>query len=325
MKGLSSEADRYMNVIRISAAAITPLMAFMAVGYFFQKKKYLNKQSTKQINIICFRFFLSVMCGETIYKANLREDIELLPVMVVAVSIVGFFLLSWLIVPRFVKDKTQIPVIIQGIYKANYAILGIPIAQSICGTDNIGIVSVIAVILVPLNNSLSAFIFERYTGNAASRPKLLLNVIRNPLVVGSIVGIVLNLTGFVIPKWIMTGIISKISALTTPLSMIALGASFDFSHIKNYKIHLIWTLLGKLIFLPMVIIPVSIALGLRGANLVAIMIFAAAPTAVNSYSTAVAMGGDSELANEIVIMSSLISMLTLFGWFCLVGFTVGLV
>ena len=184
-----------MDVILISAKALLPLFAFMMLGYYFQKKKYLSESTTKQINIIVFRFFLSIMCAETIYKANLKEDVELLPVLMVAGGIIFVFLLSWLIVPRFVKDKTQIPVMIQGIYKSNYAILGIPIAQSICGADNIGIVSVIAVILVPLNNAISAFIFEKYTGNATSVPKLLLNIIKNPLVVGSLVGLAVNLSG----------------------------------------------------------------------------------------------------------------------------------
>ena len=312
-----------MDVILISAKALLPLFAFMMLGYYFQKKKYLSESTTKQINIIVFRYFLSIMCAETIYKANLKEDVELLPVLMVAGGIISFFLISWLIVPRFVKDKTQIPVMIQGIYKSNYAILGIPIAQSICGADNIGIISVIAVILVPLNNAISAFIFEKYTGNATSVPKLLLNIIKNPLVVGSLAGLALNLSGIVIPSWIMSGIVSKLSALTTPLSMIALGASFEFSQIKKYGKYLTWAIIAKLILVPALIIPASIALGIRGVGLVGITIYAAAPNAVNSYSTAVAMGGDADLANEIVVMTSLLSMLTMFGWFVLIGLTVG--
>ena len=311
-----------MDVIRISAIALAPLMVYMALGFFLKKRNYLSASATKQLNIVCFRFFLSVMCGETIYKANLKEDVELLPVLVVAVGIVAVFGISWIIVPRFVKDKTQIPVMIQGIYKCNYAILGIPIAQSIYG-GNVGIASVIAVILVPLNNTLSALIFERYTGASSSPLKICYKVLTNPLVVGSPVGLLLNITGIVIPGWIMTSIVAKISGLATPLSMIALGASFEFGFIRKYKIHLTWAVLGRLVFVPMLVLPISIALGLRGMNLVSVMIFATSPNAVNSYSTAVAMGGDADLANEIVVMSSIVSMLTMFLWFVGVGMLVG--
>ena len=312
-----------MDVILISAKAILPLFVFMMLGYLFNRRKLLNETSSRQLNILVFRWFLPIMCAETIYKANLRENVELLPVLVVAIGIIGIFFISWLIVPRFVKDKTRIPVIIQGIYKSNYAILGIPIAQSICGADNIGIISVITVILVPLNNSISAFIFEKYTGKATSIPKLILNIIKNPLVIGSFIGLVLNLSGIVIPSWIMTGIVSKLSALTTPLSMIALGASFEFSRIGEYRTQLIWVNLAKLVIVPVLIIPVSLLLGLRGTALVGVMIYAAGPNAVNSYSTAVAMGGDADLANEIVVTTSLLSMFTMFVWFILIGSTVG--
>ena len=312
-----------MDVILLSAKPILPLFVFMMLGYLFNRRKLLNETSSRQLNILVFRWFLPIMCAETIYKANLRENVELLPVLVVAIGIIGIFFISWLIVPRFVKDKTQIPVIIQGIYKSNYAILGIPIAQSICGADNIGIISVITVILVPLNNSISAFIFEKYTGKATSIPKLILNIIKNPLVIGSFIGLVLNLSGIVIPSWIMTGIVSKLSALTTPLSMIALGASFEFSRIGEYRAQLIWVNLAKLVIVPVLIIPVSLLLGLRGTALVGVMIYAAGPNAVNSYSTAVAMGGDADLANEIVVTTSLLSMFTMFVWFILIGSTVG--
>ena len=295
----------------------------MMLGYCFRRKNLLSDTSSEQLNILVFKVFLPIMCAETIYKANLREDVELLPVLVVTFGIIGIFLLSWLIVPRFVKDKTQIPVMIQGIYKSNYAILGIPIAQSICGADNIGIISVITVILVPLNNAISAFIFEKYTGNATSVPKLILNILKNPLVVGSFAGLVLNLSGLVIPSWIMTGIISKLGALTTPLSMIALGATFEFSKTRMYRRHLLWINLAKLILVPGIIIPVSILIGLRSTALVGVLIYAAAPNAVNSYSTAVAMGGDADLANEIVVTTSLFSMLTMFGWCVMVGSLVG--
>ena len=312
-----------MDVILISAKAILPLFAFMMLGFWIKKRDLLSDSATKQINILVFRFFLPVMCAETIYKANLREDVELLPILMVTFGIIGVFLISWLIVPRFIKDKTQIPVMIQGIYKSNYAILGIPIAISIYGAENIGVVSVIAVILVPLNNALSAFIFERYTGKATSGSKLVLNIIRNPLVLGSLAGLILNLTGIVIPDWILSGIFSKLGAMATPLSMIALGASFVFSQIRTYRRPLFWACLAKLVFVPALIIPLSIILGARGAGLVGITIYAASPNAVNSYSTAVAMGGDADLANEIVVMTSLLSMVTMFGWFVLIGYIVG--
>ena len=312
-----------MEVIKISAIAIAPIMFFMALGYFFQRRSILSRPAAKELNIIVFRFFLSTMCAETLYKADLKRDVELMPILVVAFSLVGTFLILCLIIPRFIKEKDQIPVMIQGIYKSNYALLGIPIAQSLCGADRIGITAVVAIVILPLNNIFSAFIFERYTGKATSLPKLLLKIVTNPLVLASLIGLGLNLCGIRIPNWIMTGIIAKLSSLATPLSMIALGATFEFGFLRKYGKKIFWAVFTKLIIIPGIVIPVSILLGLRGPSLVTVAIYAAAPNAVNSYSTAVAMGGDADLANEIVVMSSIVSMLTLFGWFVLIGNIVG--
>lgn len=313
-----------MEVMRISAAAVFPLLGFMLLGYFFRRRSYLDEASTKQLNLICFRFFLALTCGETIYKSDIRHIAEPLPLVIVSVSIVATFLLSWFIVTHFVKDRTRIPVLIQGVYKTNYTLVGLSVAKSICGENNVGMVSLITVLLVPLNNIISVYIFEKYTGKSDSRVPLIVRIIKNPLVLGSLIGILLNVTGVVIPQWIMTGFVAKLSGLTTPLSMIALGAAFNFSSFPRYRAEITWAVLGKLVFVPMLVLPVAVLLGLRGPSLIAVAIFAVAPNAVNSYNTAVAMGGDSDLANGIVVASALLSILTMFGWFCLIGFTVGL-
>ncbi|MBR2281421.1 MAG: AEC family transporter, partial [Spirochaetales bacterium] len=239
-----------MEVIKISAIAIAPIMFFMALGYFFQRRSILSRPAAKELNIIVFRFFLSTMCAETLYKADLKRDVELMPILVVAFSLVGTFLILCLIIPRFIKEKDQIPVMIQGIYKSNYALLGIPIAQSLCGADRIGITAVVAIVILPLNNIFSAFIFERYTGKATILPKLLLKIVTNPLVLASLIGLGLNLCGIRIPNWIMTGIIAKLSSLATPLSMIALGATFEFGFLRKYGKKIFWAVFTKLIIIP---------------------------------------------------------------------------
>ena len=40
----------------------------------------------------------------------------------------------------------------------------------------------------------------------------------------------------------------------------------------------------------------------------------ASPTAVNSFTMAQQMGGDAELAGDIVVVTSAVSMLTMFLW-----------
>lgn len=312
-----------MEIIKISAIAILPLIGFMALGYLLKKRNYMSDSEARRLSTIAFKYFLSIYSAESIYKSDLHNEVEMKTLIFTGAVIVGMFALMCLIVPRFEKDKTRIPVVIQGIYKTNYAVLALPLVESICGKGNAGMAAVLLIIVVPFNNMLSAFLFEKYNGNNTSTFQVIFKAIKNPLVMGSLIGLALNLLKIEIPAWIMTGFISKLSALTTPISLIALGASFEFTHVKEYKKQLIWVSLGKLVFTPLIVLPLAVLIGIRGSSLAAIAAFSAGPTAVNSYPTAVAMGGDGDLANEIVVITSTLSMLTLFLTFCILGLTVG--
>ena len=60
-------------------------------------------------------------------------------------------------------------------------------------------------------------------------------------------------------------------------------------------------------------------LGFRGEALACLLIASGAPTAVSSFSTAQVMGGDGELAAQIVIISSVLCIFTLFCWIYLLS------
>ena len=118
---------------------------------------------------------------------------------------------------------------------------------------------------------------------------------------------------------ILEGVISKLAAIATPAAMMALGAGFDFKSMKKWAGQLAFVCLGKLIIMPLILVPLAVWLGIRGANLLAVLIFSGAPTAVNSYSTAVSMGGNEELAGEVVAVTSLLSVFTLFVFLTALG------
>ena len=65
---------------------------------------------------------------------------------------------------------------------------------------------------------------------------------------------------------------------------------------------------------PLLVVPAAVLLGFRDAALVGIMTATAAPTAVVSVAMSYELGGDGELAAEIVATTSLLSLITMFLW-----------
>ena len=71
---------------------------------------------------------------------------------------------------------------------------------------------------------------------------------------------------------------------------------------------------AKLIVSPGLFLGLGALLGFRGVAFVSLIGIFASPTAVNSFTMAQQMGGDAELAGDIVVTTSAVSILTMFLW-----------
>ena len=65
---------------------------------------------------------------------------------------------------------------------------------------------------------------------------------------------------------------------------------------------------------PIIFVPIAVFLGFRDIELTTIMIMLTAPTAVSSFTMAEQMEGDGELAGQLVVFTSAISIFTMFVW-----------
>ena len=141
--------------------------------------------------------------------------------------------------------------------------------------------------------------------------KTLLDIAKNPLIIGSVLGIIALTTGVQLP-YMFEKAISNVASVATPLALIVLGGFFDFKKIKGNVKQLIIGISGRLVVIPLICVTIAILLGFRGSVLIAIFTTFAAPTAVTSFTMAKQMGGDGDLAAQIVALGTLFSILTVF-------------
>ena len=295
----------------LSFQAVFPLLAFMLLGLFLRRVNLLDERTASGLNKLVFRVFLPINIFQSVYSADIRSAFDLKVCLYVALTCILSFLVISLTVGRAEKDKTIAPVMVQGIHKANYNLLSIPIVSSFFGNE-LGMTAVLIFIITPIVNTCSTIAFESARGGTASFPKMLRKIILNPMVYSSVLGLLVNISGLRIPALIMSSVLSKLGAIATPAAMLALGSGFDFKAVRRHARRLGIVCLGKLIILPAILTTGAALLGIRGANLIATLMYSGSPTAVNSYSTAVSMGGNEELAGEVVAVTSLLSVFTLF-------------
>ena len=302
----------------LSFQAVFPLLAYMLIGLFLRKISLLDEKTASGMNKLVFRVFLPLSIFQSIYNADIHENFNSKLALFAALTCILSFLIISLIVKHFEKDRTIMPVMIQGIHKANYNLLAIPIVSSFYGNE-IGMTAVLVAVITPIVNTCSTIAFESARGGKVDFRKMLKKILLNPMVYSSLLGLVVSISGIRIPALIMNSVVSKLGAMATPAAMLALGAGFDFTAMKKWAGRLGAVFAGKLVILPLLIVTAAALLGFRKADLLAVLIYSGAPTAVNSYSTAVSMGGNEELAGEIVAGASLLSVLTLFIFMTVMG------
>ena len=302
-----------MENLMISANAVLPMCLIMALGYGTRRLGWIRREEISAINKIAFRIFLPCLLYYNVYCSDLSGSFDPL-LMAYAV---GGVLLTFGLSLGYTLLTEKLPerrgVMIQGMFRSNYVIMGIPVATALLGADQLGTVSILIAVVVPLFNMLSVVVLEVFRGQKPKPLHILGQIAKNPLVIGSVLGILTLAAGIRLPH-ILEQTIQNISAIASPLQLFLLGAFFQFSGLKTYRRELVTVSAAKLIVSPGLFLGLGALLGFRGVAFVSLIGIFASPTAVNSFTMAQQMGGDAELAGDIVVTTSAVSILTMFLW-----------
>ena len=297
----------------ISANAVLPMCLIMALGYGTRRLGWIRREEISAINKIAFRIFLPCLLYYNVYCSDLSGSFDPL-LMAYAV---GGVLLTFGLSLGYTLLTEKLPerrgVMIQGMFRSNYVIMGIPVATALLGADQLGTVSILIAVVVPLFNMLAVVVLEVFRGQKPKPLHILGQIVKNPLVIASALGILTLAAGIRLPH-ILERTIQNVSAIASPLQLFLLGAFFQFSGLKTYRRELVTVSAAKLIVSPGLFLGLGALLGFRGVAFVSLIGIFASPTAVNSFTMAQQMGGDAELAGDIVVITSAVSILTMFLW-----------
>ena len=298
-----------MENIILSFNVIAPLFFLMVIGYAIANYTDLaDKDLLKKANSLVFKVFLPCMLFKNIYQSNVREQMQ----GGLCFFAAGSLLLLCLIVPKVVKKENQQGVVIQGIFRSNYVIFGVAVVENMYGSANTVTAAILSAVLVPMYNFLAVIALSFFGGKRERDfKKVLVGILKNPLIIASVLGIIASLLGFKLPKAADTTL-NDLAKLATPIAFLILGGDFDFSKVRgNLKIAG-GVVAVKMVILPLIFIPMVVAMGYRNSDLLAALLAYQTPVAVSSYIMAQQAGADEQLAGQLVVFSSAVSIFTLF-------------
>ncbi|MCZ0718033.1 AEC family transporter [Aerococcus kribbianus] len=305
-----------MENFMIGFNAVMPLIMYLLIGYAFNRLGMISQSAFEDFNRALFAILLPINLFINIYQSDFSSAFspEVLT-YILLFALLGFITLA-VIIPVFIKDNRKRGVMLQGAIRSNAILFGLPLGTALLGEHRMGMVSIVIATIVPLWNILSVVALSIYTDEKISIKKLLQKIVTNPMVIATLLGIFSLLIGLVLPTFI-EATMTNINRMVSPLALMVMGGTFQVRSVRFRDIPLVFTVVSKLMLVPAFALLGGVLLGFRGEAIIAVLIAMAGPTAVSSYPQAVAAGGDGNLANQIVVFTTILSMFSLVFWIAL--------
>ena len=305
-----------LQALSIAFHAIVPLFLIIAVGYTVKRLGWIGPEEVRRLNKVTFYTFMPVMLFYNIYTSDFSQAVRLPYALFVVGAALGMVAVSFAVTLLAEKMPERRGVMIQAAFRSNFVLLGLPIAEELLPGANFGITALMIAIVVPIYNMMSVVVLEYFRGGKPKLGEVLLAVVKNPLILGSVAGLLVQALHITLPE-VLVSFAGKMNSAATPLILLLLGASFETREVARYKKELLVCVGLRLVVFPGAILTLAAALGLRDIEFVTVLAMTAAPTAVNSFNMAQQLGGDSQLAGSAVVVSTAASFFTLFVWITL--------
>ncbi len=289
---------------------VLPTFIIIFLGYILLRVGMIDERFVHRSSAIIFRITLPLLIFSKMRLATFSAGNMLLPVMIFLVVTLIFVGIIWATTHYSIKRGETRGAFIQGAFRGNIAIIGIPIVSSMLGEGRETLAILSLAILLPVYNILAVIVLN-VTLHTAERPSpiaLFIKIIRNPLIIAVIAGLCMRNSA--IPE-VGTRTIDTLSRLTFPLALMGIGASLGGAALTLKAPMALCAGLIKTALLPLCVCTTALIMGIRDDRLATLLVVSGVPSAVSSFIMAKAMGSDGELAAGIVFFSTILSLPTL--------------
>lgn len=286
----------------------------MSLGAILKRINVINDEFIRVASNLVFNIGLPVMLFLSTAKTDFSHLANPDHIAIVVAMTVIIFLGSGLAASWHVGEKSERGVYVQGAYRGNLVIIGLAFCANAYGELGLAIAALPVAILVTLYNVLAVYVLNVTLSrqNSSSLKDIALGILKNPLIIGILAGLVVNLSNLPLPDLVLD-IGSYFSRLTLPLALLCIGGAMNLSALKLSSGPALGATIWKLVLSPLVVCLIAIPLDIRGPDLGVLFLLASAPTAAASFVMVKAMGGNAALAANIIVLSTFGSLVTVTG------------
>jgi len=288
----------------------SPLLLLTLLGYILKRINLLDTTSSIYISKLVLYVILPINIFVSIYDSDFKSAFNIKLIVFIILSNILVTLINTFISKAVTKDTTRIGAMMQAGVRGNYSIFALPLAVSIYGDSIAAPMAIAIAFLTPIYNIYAIGVFEHYEDSGRKLYKQIINILKTPIMIATVLGIVMNLLKINIPTFIYQTLV-YISKSVTAISLINLGSSFSFKINKNIIKLVLIAIAFKLIIVPVISLSTAIGLGFKDIALVVILVTSTSPIATSAFSTAVCYNTDIELTSSAVVYSYVFCAITI--------------
>lgn len=289
------------------ALLVLPDFLLIAFGWLLNRKLGFSREFFTGLEKLVYYVLFPALLFQSILRTPISMGTAADIFLATSATAICGIALSWLALPVLRATPLSMASAAQCGYRFN-TYIALALAPSLAGASGQSTMALIVGFAVPLVNLAAVYALARHQGTNFAGALL-----RNPLLMSTLLGVLCNLSGVVLPAALDT-LLARMGAAAIALGILCVGASLVWQPGQTKFSLVAWILTIKLLVLPACAWLIASLLDLDPVKKQMLVLFAAMPPATAAYVMAVRMGGDGRLVGLIISIGTPIAALTIPMW-----------
>jgi predicted permease len=300
--------SEFLSILSFAFSVTGPIFIILTLGIILARTGVITDAFIEAGSKLVFNVTLPALLFITISKTNLEHiaNISLIVYGLIA-TLAVFVLLEWLAV-FFINPPQDRGVVVQGAFRSNMGIVGLAYCANAYGEVGLAAASIYLGPVTILFNVLAVITLNRSLNKHRSVTGTLLDIARNPLVLGIVLALPVAWSHWQLPSILLQSG-EYFAQMTLPLALLCTGASLSLKALRDDSRNAVIASFGKLLMVPLIITMVGYWFGFRDMDLGILFLMTSSPTAAASYIMVRAMSGNAVLAANIIALTTFGSIL----------------
>ncbi len=278
--------------------SLLPIFSLIALGFVLRKSGIVPSEQWRGIELVTFWLLFPALLITTLATADFSFGELSAFALALFVMVVAMSLVVWLMRRPLKRALNVNGPAFTTIFQTStrwHGFIALAIVDKLFGATGVAILAIAFVAMVPWLNVINILVLTAYAGTGRTTGRVIAGaLLRNPLIWGITIGIIVKLIGFEMPDPLFTTL-DLLGRGALGISLLAMGAGLSWKAMRHSGREVVLASFLRLLVTPVLALGLSFVFNVTGMQLVIMLIAASVPTAVNGYVLARTMGGDAEL------------------------------